>query len=826
MKTLPFYAQPLGLILGGYVVEELVGSGQIGSVYRAQRKDGLISDCRAIKFIPLTELRAGWNNEINKVTLLGNRPEIVRYLDSGEIDIGGHGFRWIAWDYVKGQSLRKIVESKRLTIAMLRDIVTCVLGVLHACLNNEIVHADLHSGNVLIADPDPNDIRGGQHRVFVTDFGYLTSSCGKEMLDDFKGFSRIVRECLESIDFHSLDGEGKAIFSAIKKRLLPDLAEANITEGEHVRNPRSILERFDAEIIIRKSPPNHRSKNVGDYLAAELIGDRFDEWKELFVPRFIGAERLVARNITILTGLRGCGKTMVFRRITALYDQKLGPSGFPGTDGYIGFYLNARAVAEAFPWLPIEKLEQARAQVVHYFHCSWVLEVLRWIAGEYERNPHDQPSWLVPFFADYFPGELVVTNQTSIASHLRAFFVSQLEKARLKSGYENLDWPLSALDFLDRFMGLIERHIKSLKNLPFYMFLDDYSTPLVNPATQRILNSIIFRRSPRVIFKIATESFESIELVGLNGKSLEQEDDFTFIDLATEVLQDSRTNNAELLEELLRPRFERHPLMKGRHLTLNDILGQTPLSDNDFAKKLKELEGQAGTSLRYCGSKTFCSLWSSNVREIIQLFSQLGSLIEPTDGTQRQSTGPLVRIEAQDEAFRGAGAKLRNLLVAATDPTNHVHDAEAAPRAYGEHLQAICDAFAQIAKYELLNKTSINEGRENPKLSRRIEITDVSKDLPNAVRHFYFGLLRYGVFIRDVRGKSARGKAVPRLFFRSLFIPHYRICFSKKDSVKMSWNEFCAFLEHPKEFAEKRSQKPNKKSGRKSKFQDTSPGLL
>src|SRR3990167_7092307 len=63
-------------------------------------------------------------------------------------------------------------------------------------------------------------------------------------------------------------------------------------------------------------------------------------------------------------------------------------------------------------------------------------------------------------------------------------------------------------------------------------------------------------------------------------------------------------------------------------------------------------------------------------------------------------------------------------------------------------------------------------------------------------------MIRYGLFIRDWRGKSVSGKAVPRLYLRSILIPYYTITFSKRDAVTMTWEEFCNFLRNPKDFVE------------------------
>ncbi|HMJ89472.1 MAG TPA: hypothetical protein VK530_06630, partial [Candidatus Acidoferrum sp.] len=62
------------------------------------------------------------------------------------------------------------------------------------------------------------------------------------------------------------------------------------------------------------------------------------------------------------------------------------------------------------------------------------------------------------------------------------------------------------------------------------------------------------------------------------------------------------------------------------------------------------------------------------------------------------------------------------------------------------------------------------------------------------MKEYYRGMIRYGLFIRDYKGKSVRGKAVPRLVLRGLLIPYYTLTFSKHDSITMTFAKFCEFL--------------------------------
>ena len=109
----------------------------------------------------------------------------------------------------------------------------------------------------------------------------------------------------------------------------------------------------EAQVDAANAGRGRNEINVDDYLNAEALGYRQDEWQNLFVPEILGASAFTSRNVTVITGARGCGKTMAFRRMTLFLDELIGESsGVQGADGVLGFYLNCRDIVESFPIYP------------------------------------------------------------------------------------------------------------------------------------------------------------------------------------------------------------------------------------------------------------------------------------------------------------------------------------------------------------------------------------------------------------------------------------------------------------------------------------------
>jgi hypothetical protein len=56
------------------------------------------------------------------------------------------------------------------------------------------------------------------------------------------------------------------------------------------------------------------------------------------------------------------------------------------------------------------------------------------------------------------------------------------------------------------------------------------------------------------------------------------------------------------------------------------------------------------------------------------------------------------------------------------------------------------------------------------------------------------------VLIEDPRGMSRRGKIVPRYYLRRYLIPHFRLTFSRRDSLELENDQIETLLSKPQQF--------------------------
>lgn len=792
-----------------YKLTRRLGEGKIGTVYLAERTGGL-QHSLACKIIKEGGLKQGWERELEKVLQLRGVDNVVQYHSHGTgFDSDNRFYAYVMFDYVDGCNLKTFIDSHstELNLAFVESLLSTILNVLFACCSQGIIHGDLHAKNILIAKPDQR-IRNSRRKIFVADFGYGGSHNAIAPKDDFQELANITHHLLRHLKLEELNARDRSMLEKLNVFASKRLRDASRTKNS---DPDRLIREFEelrqvAEIESAAGARQDGTKSPGDFLWAEAMGYRKEDWKQLFVPEFLAANALLAKNNTILTGARGCGKTMSFRRLTSLMDKIVGePSGVVGADQFVGFYLNCRDLVDAFPWLPKQLAIGGQQQLIHFFHLAWLSELCKTMA-RIDLEENENHAWLDIFMFSEFGSRYMQASQGGpILSHIRSFLEREKERCRLvsvNSASGNGAWPLAKLDLLDRLQSQLEKHVTWVGELPLYLFLDDYTTPIVSRELQEVLNPIIFKRRSSIFFKVSTESTNSFWPVATNGKLLEPPHDFDLIDLATESLHQRKEEKTELLTKIFTPRIERHPPLSGQKLRLVDLLGPTPYSFNELAWFLRDPKGhplpKGIKKVLYHGLDIFVGMWTSDIRMMVEVFVDM--LRESNGGlTPKNSQIP---IEVQNRCYRNQGGDFLSFAQSIRDPELMREGTNKRLRGeqYGNHLKNIVEAFVKVSRYELMSGSIIdNQGTLSPIQAFRIEILDSFK-ISDKVKAYHQGLIRYHIFLQDWRGKSQRGMLIPRLYLNRILLPYVNLTFSSHDHIRLTNDEFNNLLEEPTKF--------------------------
>lgn len=154
-----------GDVISGYTIEQFLGSGGMGTVYRAANPTLPRSDALKVLRHDLSTndfFRARFDREASLVATL-THPNIVTVYTRGEFD----GHLWIAMQYVNGTDADKELHAGRMTPHRAVHVITEVASALDYAHRRGILHRDIKPANFLLAhEPDRNE-----EPVYLADFG-------------------------------------------------------------------------------------------------------------------------------------------------------------------------------------------------------------------------------------------------------------------------------------------------------------------------------------------------------------------------------------------------------------------------------------------------------------------------------------------------------------------------------------------------------------------------------------------------------------------------------------------------------------------------------
>ena len=148
--SVPPVGTPVLPRFGAYQCDGILGSGGMGTVYRAHRDDGQFRHEVAIKVLR-GSLRSEWYRQrfLSERQILArlNHPNIARLLDGG---MTGEGEPYLVMELIEGEPLDVFCDSRRLPLEDRLALFGQVLDAVDYAHRNLVVHRDLKPSNILV----------------------------------------------------------------------------------------------------------------------------------------------------------------------------------------------------------------------------------------------------------------------------------------------------------------------------------------------------------------------------------------------------------------------------------------------------------------------------------------------------------------------------------------------------------------------------------------------------------------------------------------------------------------------------------------------------
>ena len=162
-----------GLVLGPYTLIDALGSGSMGTVYKALSKTD--NQWFAVKVLPR---RSMWNVRIARRQVRSfeqcRHPAVVPFVDVGTAG----GTHYLAWPLVEGESLEDIVKRQgKLPAGLVARFGMQAAEGLNICHQNSLIHGLIKPSNLML---------GTDMQVRILDFGIgslLAESEGESLVD-------------------------------------------------------------------------------------------------------------------------------------------------------------------------------------------------------------------------------------------------------------------------------------------------------------------------------------------------------------------------------------------------------------------------------------------------------------------------------------------------------------------------------------------------------------------------------------------------------------------------------------------------------------------
>ncbi|MBO9556704.1 protein kinase [Cellulomonas sp.] len=702
-------------------------------------------------------------------------------------------------EYVEGSSLEDLLAGEgQLSAKRVAQIALDLLELLRELESRQMNHNDLHAGNILIRQLAPDAVRGGDQidptvDTVAVDLGSVqdgskSGDVAKRLADAHQITDHLVRLARRlHIDPDAADDVDYRLSRAlddIAALLRPEQLAQRSTNYADLQG--HIRATFDLATSPWKEVPKGLTRMSDSYNAQTM--------RSWFIPKLLvdpngsWQERVEAPGPLVITGMRGCGKTMLLRalqfhaRAVVASEESVDATRVLSAlhqDGYVGLYASCNRLLDRLG-RPDREIHEPISRLF-LFYALQALQAIRHL-DELTDGTRANPRPIAEVVSE------LITNadlRGATSAHLMERRIYTMLRS-LESGESVYVLSSSPNNAMTALAAAVTQCSRVWDGVSVYFLLDDVSTRHLNENSIATLLSQLMFASDVCAFKITTEA-QTLELAlkspGLVERARAGRDYETF-DLAQEILNSLRAHSGRAGGDFVTSVLDKRRGLLASHPAHSpaEILGQKNLID--ISRDIAYVQSSSPRRKQvYAGVNALAAVCVGDIGDVLSIYQMIID--------QAERSGPIAQTPVpetiQSTAFQEHSARLIWRL----------------NRRDGR-LKDFADGFAQTAHEELRDSAIRPESqRERLREYSQIYVRVTTGDKARQLRQLR-ELVDAGVFVLSgapdaPRIKTRDGDPVTQhiLTFRKLLGLSKYVPLGHRDRFELSGDKLEQWLDDP-----------------------------